>query len=299
MGARVPGPLCSARLGDGWIDAGTLCRTQSSAPGPTDLEMLGSIVWKSLDPSKAKFDRDHVYSLAPEAARKRDIDLQIIGDDYGRSAEISLDNERYLKELIRLGSGGKQTVSTRAGKIQFFIVRGGAEGFLPAHLAKKDAGDFLGPRSSPSARQFRWDHNDLLAVFDARGKLIRAARLQRPISITGKWREETSTKIYNAWHNKGVSIYRNTNPGWVPYLGLTVDEGKKDLGWVDIHKQEQTNGCIFIVDPNTPKLGDEALDLFEPQLIVDVLASIGKRPDQVKGAIWLGVMRVVDLKALK
>ena len=70
----------------------------------------------------------------------------------------------------------------------------------------------------------------------------------------------------------------------------------KHRAWVDIHKQEQTNGCIFIVDPNTPKLGDAALDLFEPQLIVDVLAAIGKRPDQVRGTIWLGIMRVVDIK---
>ena len=70
----------------------------------------------------------------------------------------------------------------------------------------------------------------------------------------------------------------------------------KKRAWVDMHKQEQTNGCIFIVDPTTPSLGNKALDQFEPQLIVDVLAAIGKRPDQVKGTITLGIMHVVDIQ---
>jgi hypothetical protein len=30
---RIPGPLCSAKLEDDWIDTGTMCRAQSSPPG--------------------------------------------------------------------------------------------------------------------------------------------------------------------------------------------------------------------------------------------------------------------------
>jgi hypothetical protein len=142
---------------------------------------------------------------------------------------------------------------------------------------------------------FRWDFNDLLAVFDPHGKRIGAALLQRPISIDGIWTKKTANAIYDAWDKKGVSIYRNTNFD-VPYLGLVVDDGMKKKGWVDLHKQEATNGCIFIVDPNTPEYGKDELKTFEPQLINDILASIGKRPDDVKGTISLGIMHVVDIK---
>jgi hypothetical protein len=247
---------------------------------------------------KAAFDRDHVYSLAPEAARKRDIDLQIIGDDYRRSGEISLTSEAYLKELIRLGSGGRQEVGDRAKKIQFFVIRGGGEGFLPAAWAKEDASNLVLPGETTSGgkrREFVFDNNDVLAAFDPKGKLIGAARLKRPVSITGKWRKETSTAIYDAWHNKEVAIYRNTS-FTVPYLGLVVHEGMKGRGWVDIHKEEATNGCIMIVDPNTPAMGTAALDVFEPKLIHDILASVGKTADQVKGMISLGVIRTVEIK---
>ena len=122
-----------------------------------------------------------------------------------------------------------------------------------------------------------------------------AALLQRPISITGMWSEKTANAVYSAWNNKEVSIYRNSNFD-VPYLGLVVDDGMKKKAWVDLHKQEATNGCIFIVDPDTPKLGTDELLKFEPKLINDALTSIGKRPDQVTGRISLGIMHVVDIK---
>lgn len=37
MSKQPPGPLCSQRLGSEWIDTGTMCRSQSSSPGPTGL----------------------------------------------------------------------------------------------------------------------------------------------------------------------------------------------------------------------------------------------------------------------
>jgi hypothetical protein len=239
-----------------------------------------------------------VYSKAPEAARKRDIDLQIIADDYSRSGEISLVNERYLKELIRLGSRGRETVKDSARKVQFFIVRGGAEGLLPPDMTREDASRVVFPgvtTGGATSPEFRFDNNDLLAAFDPKGKLIRAALLQRPLSITGSWTEKTANAVYNAWHNKQVSIYRNRNFD-VPYLGLVVADGMKNRAWVDLHKQEATNGCIFIVDEDTPAMGSDELNDFEPKLIVDVLAAIGKKPADVRGAIHLGVMRVVDIR---
>ena len=298
------GPLCSTRVGDTWIDGGTMCRSRSSTPGPvgvTDvLVATAAAVAAGTSPLKAKFDREHVYSKAREAARKRDIDLQIIGDDYSRSGEIRLDSPDYLKALIRLGSNGKQSVSDHAKKIQFFIIRGGGEGFLHPSLAATDAGNFSSHSSTTSHKKStsRFDLNDVFAVFDPKGKLIGAAPLQRPISIPGMWTEKTANAVYNAWHNKEVSIYRNTNFD-VAYLGLVIDDGMKHRGWVDLHKQEATNGCIFIVDPNTPKYDPKdttALDAFEPKLLIDVLASIGKRPEDVKGAIRLGIMHLVDIK---
>lgn len=39
MADRVPGPVCTSRLGDDWIDQGTLCRTRTSARGPLGVVM--------------------------------------------------------------------------------------------------------------------------------------------------------------------------------------------------------------------------------------------------------------------
>ena len=312
---RVAGPICSTRLGDGWVDGGTLCRSRTAAAGP--LEIAGLVVSaaaKVLSPSKAQFDRDHVYSTAPEAARKRDIDLQIIGDDYSRSAEISLGSETYLKKLIELGSRGARTVSDKAKKIQFFIVRGGGEGFLgqqhlvPGDLSKADASRVTTdwPATGGRIGHTVFDINDILAVFDPKGKLIGAALLERPLSVTGMWSEATANAIYNKWDNKAVSVYRNAQFS-VQYLGLVLDDGmkprkddrekgRKHTGWIDMHKREDTNGCIFIEDPATPNVSEsDTINKFEPKLIKDILAFIRKRPEDVKGWISLGIMHVVDL----
>jgi hypothetical protein len=295
------GPLCSTRVGDTWIDLGTMCRSRSSAPGPVGISdvvaVTAAAATAGMNPLKAKFDGEHVYSKSREAARKRDIDLQIIGDDYRRSGEIRLDSADYLKALIRLGSNGKQSVSDHARKIQFFIVRGGGEGFLDPSLAVVDAGNFPVTSETTAHKKStcRFDLNDVMAVFDPKGKLIGAAPLQRPISIPGRWTEKTANAVYNAWHNKEVAIYRNANFD-VEYLGLVVEDGMKGRAWVDLHKQEATNGCIFIVDPDTPDYGTKELNNFEPRLLVDILASIGKRPEQVKGKIRLGIMHLVDIK---
>jgi hypothetical protein len=59
-----------------------------------------------------------------------------------------------------------------------------------------------------------------------------------------------------------------------------VREGTKgmQLVRVDLHKQEATNGCIFIVDEFTPPLSNPALlNRFEPQLIKDIQSEVGAR----------------------
>src|ERR1700674_2868844 len=76
-------------------------------------------------------------------------------------------------------------------------------------------------------------------------------------------------------------MYRNARRGWIPYLGLGVDDGMRGkVATVDMHKQEATNGCIFIVDPATPEMDDpdpNKLGEFEPKLIRDILAAVDAR----------------------
>ena len=66
-----------------------------------------------------------------------------------------------------------------------------------------------------------------------------------------------------------------------------------------MHKQEATNGCIFIVDPATPEMDDpdpNKLGEFEPKLIRDILAAVGRTEADTKGRFNLGKMHVVDIK---
>ena len=294
---RVPGPICSTRVGDNWIDDGTLCRAKSAPPGP-----VGTV---PSSPAKAAFDSAHAYSLAPEARRKRAIDLAIIGGDYTRSGEVRIDNEDYLKKLIEVGSGGKQRVLPKAREMQFFIIRGGGEGFLPDELRNIDARNNVTHWQSTDGKpgETDFDDNDLLAVFDRGGTLIGAARLRRPTYVARRIRRQTAARVYDAWAGKRVFIYRNATPGWIPYLGLALDDGFRDGSankgervLIDLHKQEQTNGCIFIVDQATPAVGTSELRTFEPALIKKILAAKGLDEAKLaKGRVNLGTMQVVTI----
>jgi hypothetical protein len=294
---RIPGPICSTRVGDDWMDSGTLCRTKSALP-----ISVGRV---PPNPAKAVFDSAHVYSLAPEARRKRAIDLQIIGGDYTKSGNVRIHNGDYLKKLIEIGSGGRQKVLSKTRDMQFFIVRGGGEGFLPEALRKKDAGNNVTywPSTNGKLGETDFDENDLLAVFDSSGGLIGAARLRRPTYVEGHTSRSTAAKVYNAWAGKRVFIYRNETPGWIPYLGLALDDGFRDGSAnegkkvaIDLHKEEQTNGCIFIVDGKPFAVGTPELRTFEPALIKNILAA--KRLDEAelaKGRVNLGTMHVVTI----
>jgi len=40
MGEKVPGPICAEQLGAGWVDDGTLSRSRSMPPGPSDMCLM-------------------------------------------------------------------------------------------------------------------------------------------------------------------------------------------------------------------------------------------------------------------
>jgi hypothetical protein len=250
----------------------------------------------------------HVYSDSPEASRKRSVDLRITGGDVAKEDKIDMDSEDYLKQLIKLSSKDNIEVSDKARKLQFFIIKGGAEGFLLPWYKHRDASNRTtggSTTSGGSGTSMRFSDTDLLAVFDGRGKLVSSALLRRPIEIKTtddphKWTEGTADKVYDAWDDSPVSMYRNENYD-IHYYGLRVDDKKGYYASgqirVDLHKQEATNGCIFIVDDGTPpymhgnKAATATLNSFEPQLIKDVQKSIGAH---VKSNI--GIMRMVEIQ---
>jgi hypothetical protein len=248
----------------------------------------------------AKFVASHTYSTAKEASGKQAIDGRILARDYSKGDAIAINNEDYLKELIKLASGGTRTVSGGASGIQFFILKGGGEGFLDSSYTGKDASRMVttGPTTSgkPGTTMI-FDDNDLLAAFDKTGKLINSALLRRPISIVNPniWTEHTANRVYDAWDGRSVSLYRNTYFD-IKYYGLWIDDS---LGWyrsghvrVDLHKKEATNGCIFILEAGTPRFAEKAkLNAFEPQFIKDIQSLVG-----AKTKSNIGTMHMINIK---
>lgn len=222
------------------------------------------------------------------AAAKSQVDRQI----QANGGVVDADNESYLKALI---SRGKQTVSDRAAGIQFFIIRGGSGG--PSRVVMGGGSTTAGQPGS-GATMMVFDESDLLAAFDAKGKLISSASLSRPLLIRNPdiWTEKTADKVYGAWNGRPVSIYYNKNFD-VKYYGLTVDDSlgyyRSGLVRIDLHKKEATNGCIFILDPSTPIYSEdhpEILSAFEPKFIKDIQIAIGARTKPN-----IGIMHMVDL----
>ena len=297
---RKPGPTCSTLVGGQWIDDGTLCRAKSAPPGP--------VVGGRPNPAKAAYDSAHIYSRSPEARRKRAIDLEIIAGDYSKSEQIRADSQDYLKQLIRLASNGALTVqsSARGRQLQFFIISGGAEGFLPAYLKDLDANRNETEWVDTNNKRGRTDldENDLLTVFDAAGKLVGSARLRRPTYVKGNLSQKSAAAVYAAWDNKTVFMYRNDfRKDWIPYLGLGVDDGFRDRPkgtgrvTIDMHKEEATNGCILIEDPATPDVESDAIRTFEPKLIKAILAAAGLDEAAVTHQrTVLGKMRMVRIR---
>jgi len=159
---------------------------------------------------KAAFLTSHVYSTAPEAGPKLRIDQALMGGDFANRARINMKDADYLKQLIYLATGGRRVVAMGAkGKgLQFYMIKGGGEGFLKPYYKGKDAsrhvtGDGATTGNSSGGVTMIFDNNDLLAVFDSEGKLLGSALLKRPISITDPsekdplvWTEGTANQIY-------------------------------------------------------------------------------------------------------
>ncbi len=257
---------------------------------------------------KAAFLASHVYSTAPEADPKRRIDEALMGNDFSNRDKIDMDDEDYLKQLIYLATGGRRVVrmGARGKGLQFYMIKGGGEGFLPKRYKGKDAsrhhvGDGA-TTSNSSGVTMVFDNNDLLAVFDSGGKLIGSALLKRPISIVDPsekdphvWTEGTANLVYDAWDGQPVTLYHNKHYD-IEYYGLMIWDKLRLYArhkvMVDLHKQEKTNGCIFIVDPDTPKLSHTTqLNMFEPQLIKDIQDHIGARTKSN-----IGTMNVIEIK---
>jgi hypothetical protein len=86
--------------------------------------MLGSVL------REIRYNVSHTYSKAPEASAKRMIELDIMENDFANADRIDMTSEIYLKELIKRVSNGKFNVKGGASGIEFFIIKGGGEGFL-------------------------------------------------------------------------------------------------------------------------------------------------------------------------
>lgn len=229
---------------------------------------------------------------------------------------IDFHNEDYLKQLVRLCNDYQSQVDNNASSIQFYMIDGGAEGFLDDTYAGRDAGrireDYVEDRAWSGSTTF--DDNDLLIAFGKNGNLISSALLRRPLSIDlpkknhYRWTEEEANKPYKVWDNTPVSLIRNEAFN-VKYFGLAMKDDK--AGYykgvmeddpvtkkkkfvkitIDLHKEEGTLGCIFIVDLanpiHTPHHTDQTLSLFEPQFIKDIQNAVGKSVDNNIGIMHM------------
>ena len=234
------------------------------------------------------------YSNSNTGRWKQTLDAEIAK---GRVA-IDVTKEDYLKQLVLLCTDFSSPVDTNASSLQFYIVNGGAEGFLGGSYAGKDAGRTTEQYGATGSIIF--DNDDLLIAFDKNGKLIASSLLRRPLSINYpgvSWTEKTANNVYNAWDNRPVNLYYNNN-FTVSYYGLAINDSvgyyrgigvdkktgkpvKVEKVTIDLHKEEGTLGCIFIVDPANPiynfsKPSDIMLSHFEPQFIKDIQKAIGK-----------------------
>jgi hypothetical protein len=244
------------------------------------------------------------YSKSNTGSWKRSLDAEIAKSH----VQIDFHNEDYLKQLVRLCNDSQAWVDNNAGSIQFYIIDGGAEGFLDDTYAGRDAGKVMEQYTEDRAwaGSTIFDDNDLLIAFSRTGSLISSALLRRPISVElpknehYRWTEEEANKVYKAWDNTPVSLYRNEHFN-VQYFGLAMkadkggyykgvwevdkDTGKKQFVKIniDLHKEEGTKGCIFIVDPDnpvhTPNFTDKTLSLFEPKFIREIQSAIKKPAD--------------------
>jgi len=248
--------------------------------------------------------RSGIYSKSGYAARKKAIDQTL----HSLGRPLDYEDETYIKGLMAHTSGKSPFIRPNAKGLQFFIIRGGAEGFLRPWLGSIDASreteaDGATTSTSDGVRML-FDNVDLMVVFDKQGALLAAAPLRRPLSIEITkgtkvrhiWTEGTANRVYGAWDGRPVTMYYNRYFD-VAYYGLMVDDSlgmyRRGSVRIDIHKEEATNGCIFIVDDSTPPYDPDAvapLSQFEPALIKKVQKAIG-----AKSRSTIGTMHMVEI----
>jgi hypothetical protein len=261
-----------------------------------------------------------VYTSAGGKKSSMDTEIGTIG------VATDMYDPTYLNALIDSCSGKSGTVSKTAHSLQFFIVEGGAEGFLGASFSSvADSAKLPMAFSTTSGRLITsiFDASALIAVFSPKGEFISSALLQRPVDIPMDgffWLKKRAPQVFGAWNSRPVNLYFNKNfvfqakdnmgvMQWygISYYGLWIDDslglytaGRKGVQ-IDIHKKEATNGCVLIDDPRTPapEYGEtgpkrEILSNFEPKFILDIQKAIGK-----KVGYGIGTMHILDVKNAK
>ena len=109
------------------------------------------------------------YSDSNTGRWKQSLDAEIART----GVAIDASKEDYLKQLVRLCTDYSSPVSDHVSSIQFYMIDGGAEGFLHGSYSRQDAGRVTGRYGGTGWITF--DNNDMLVAFDKNGKLISSA----------------------------------------------------------------------------------------------------------------------------
>ena len=242
MASQLPGPMCVSSLGADWIDAGTMCLSLTDAPGVAGAQ--GPVPWHR-DPfsSVQLATAGLVYSKAKEAAWKRRFDIQMASAGVRPTPDSGL----YWRSLLGCLAVGK--ACSGAESLQFFVIRGGYEGFLAKRMTLIDANQTVWDGRGAGTT----DLNDALVVLDGAGSLLGAFQLAVP-----NYFPRTARMVASDWDGRAVFAYHN---GTYDYDGLAVlDRGKlptfdpkigKYEYWIDIHHKVGTLGCIEIAGAAT------------------------------------------------
>ncbi len=240
MPDTIPGPMCGFQLGVDWVDPGTMCRSRSNGPGSAGLSSSALTTSSRRDPfaSIPLATARLVYSKAKEARWKRRFDEALAAS----GLQIAPTSGLYWRSLI--GCLAASDSCPPADSLQFFLIRGGYEGFLARSLLHVDAN-----RASWDSRaDGTTDLNDAMVVLDSQGKFLGAFQLAVP-----NYYPRTAQMVARDWNGRSVFSYYNNTFG---YHGLAVlDRGKlpaydpkvgKYDYWIDIHHKGGTLGCIEI-----------------------------------------------------
>ncbi len=256
-----PAPLCVSRLGTDWNDAGTLCRSRSSRPGCVGLAEEALCRPSRRDPfaSIQRSTAALVYSKAKEAGWKRRFDEEMAGS----GIQVAQTSGLYWRSLIGCLIGTR--TCKESGGIQFYLIRGGYEGFLTRSLMHVDANQV----HWDGRKEGTTDLNDALVILDTNGNCLGAFQLAVP-----NYYPRTARMVAGDWDGRAVFAYYNTNNNWNYYALAVLDRGKlpkwdpkvgKYNYWIDIHHKGGTYGCIEVVRSAFP--GASNFDSFVARII--------------------------------